>query len=98
MRKLRPWGIRRADYATAFYPQKLALTMPTSGGRSVGIVRQGVINTCLQKLFPLFCYSTITPYSLHGPVKYAVFLTRQHTFTPLVLYREDWLTLRLVAD
>jgi hypothetical protein len=26
-------------YATPLYPQKLALTSPTSGGRSVGIVR-----------------------------------------------------------
>jgi hypothetical protein len=31
-------GIRRADYATPLYPQKLALTTPTSGGRSIGIV------------------------------------------------------------
>jgi hypothetical protein len=31
-------GIRRADHAT-HYPQKLALTLPTSCGRSVGIVR-----------------------------------------------------------
>jgi hypothetical protein len=28
-----------ADYATPLYPQKLALTSPTSGGRLVGIVR-----------------------------------------------------------
>jgi hypothetical protein len=32
-------GIRRTDHATPFYPQELALTSPTSGGRSVGIVR-----------------------------------------------------------
>jgi hypothetical protein len=32
-------GIRRVDYATTLYPQKLALTSPTSGGRSVGIIR-----------------------------------------------------------
>jgi hypothetical protein len=32
-------GIRRADYATPLYRQKLALTSPTSGGQSVGIVR-----------------------------------------------------------
>jgi hypothetical protein len=32
-------GIRRADYSIPFYPQKLALTSPTSGGRSVGRVR-----------------------------------------------------------
>jgi hypothetical protein len=32
-------GIRSADYATPLYAQKLALPSPTSGGRSVGIVR-----------------------------------------------------------
>jgi hypothetical protein len=32
-------GIRRADHATPFYQQKLALTSQTSDGRSVGIVR-----------------------------------------------------------
>jgi hypothetical protein len=30
--------IRCADHATPFYPQKLALTSPTSDDRSVGIV------------------------------------------------------------
>ena len=32
-------GTRCADYVTPLYPQKLALTSPTGGGRSVGIVR-----------------------------------------------------------
>jgi hypothetical protein len=32
-------GIRHGDHATPFYTQKLALTSPTGGGRSVGIVR-----------------------------------------------------------
>ena len=32
-------GIRCADHVTPLYPQKLALTWPTGGGRSVGIVR-----------------------------------------------------------
>ena len=32
-------GIRCADHVTPLYPQKLALTSPTVGGRSVGIVR-----------------------------------------------------------
>jgi hypothetical protein len=32
-------GIRQADHVAPFYPQKLAITSPTSGGRSVGIVR-----------------------------------------------------------
>jgi hypothetical protein len=30
-----PVGIRHADHATPLYPQTLALTSPTSGGRSV---------------------------------------------------------------
>ena len=32
-------GIRYADHVTPLYPQKLALTSPSGGGRSVGIVR-----------------------------------------------------------
>ena len=32
-------GIRCADHVTPLYPQKLALTLPTGSGRSVGIVR-----------------------------------------------------------
>jgi hypothetical protein len=32
-------GIRFADHVTPLYPQKLALTSPTGGGLSVGIVR-----------------------------------------------------------
>ena len=32
-------GSRCADHVTPLYPQKLALTSPTGGGRSVGIVR-----------------------------------------------------------
>ena len=32
-------GIRCADHVTPLYPQKLALTSATGGGRSVGIVR-----------------------------------------------------------
>ena len=32
-------GTRCADHVTPLYPQKLALTSPTRGGRSVGIVR-----------------------------------------------------------
>jgi len=32
-------GTRCADHVTPLYPQKLALTSPTGGSRSVGIVR-----------------------------------------------------------
>ena len=38
-RDLTAVGIRSADYVTPLYPQKLALTSRTGGGRSVGIVR-----------------------------------------------------------
>jgi hypothetical protein len=38
-------GINCADYATPLYPQKLALTSLTSGGRSVGIVRSRTLAT-----------------------------------------------------
>ena len=37
--KLTVVGTRCADHVTPLYPQKLALTSPTGGGRSVGIVR-----------------------------------------------------------
>jgi hypothetical protein len=38
-RRIRPWGIRRADFATSLCPQKLTLTSPTSGSHSVGTFR-----------------------------------------------------------
>ena len=38
-------GIRCADHVTPLYPQKLALTSPTGGGRSVGIVRSRTKDT-----------------------------------------------------
>jgi hypothetical protein len=37
--QLRPQEIRRADYATPLGLQNLAITRPTSGSRTVGIVR-----------------------------------------------------------
>jgi hypothetical protein len=36
--RTRQQGIRRANYETPFQLQKLALTSPATGGRSVGIV------------------------------------------------------------
>ena len=38
-KRLTAVGTRCADHVTPLYPQKLALTSPTGGGRSVGIVR-----------------------------------------------------------
>ena len=43
-------GIRCADHVTPLYPQKLALTSPTGGGRSDGIVRSRT------KATEFFCY------------------------------------------
>ena len=37
--RLKDVGTRCADHVTPLYPQKLALTSPTGGGRSVSIVR-----------------------------------------------------------
>jgi hypothetical protein len=44
-------GIRHTDYATPLYPQKLALTSPTSGGHLVGIVRSRTTATEILFLF-----------------------------------------------
>jgi hypothetical protein len=51
----------RADYATHLYPQKLALTSPTSRGRSVGIVRS---RTQATELFIIITTSLDVRYSL----------------------------------
>jgi len=49
-------GTRCADHVTPLYPQKLALTSPTGGGRSVGIVR---VRTKATELMPIYshCYT-----------------------------------------
>ena len=44
-------GIRCAEHVTPLYPQKLALTSPTGGGRSVGIVRSRTKATELYLFF-----------------------------------------------
>jgi len=44
-------GTSCADHVTPLYPQKLALTSPTGGGRSVGIVR---VRTKATELRPRF--------------------------------------------
>ena len=56
-------GIRCADHVTPLYPQKFALTSPTGGGRSVGIVRlrtkaTELINSCVLTFIVL--YSVVT--------------------------------------
>ena len=47
-------GARCADHGTPLYPQKLALTSPTGGGRSVGIVR--VRTKATEFSFNILCF------------------------------------------
>jgi hypothetical protein len=49
-------GIRHADYVSPLYPQKLALTLATRGGRLVGIVH---LRTQATEFFVLFVYMFI---------------------------------------
>ena len=49
-------GIRCADHVTPLYPQKLALTSPTGGGLSVGIVR---LRTKATELYNFRCWRVI---------------------------------------
>jgi len=48
-------GTRCADHVTPLYPQKLELTSPTGGGRSVGIVR---VRTKATE-FVLYCFAPL---------------------------------------
>ena len=49
-------GDRCADHVTPLYPLKLALTSPTGGGHSVGIVRS---RTKATEFFSKFCVNVI---------------------------------------
>ena len=49
-------GTRCADHVTPLYPQKLALTSPTGGGRSVGIVRSRTKATEFSLEFSMYMY------------------------------------------
>ena len=74
-------GIRCADHVTPLYPQKLALTSPTGGGRSVGIVRSrtkvtefsfslvGQIKNLIRKDFSVRSESSTSPLAVERPIK-----------------------------
>ena len=51
-------GTRCADHVTPLYPQKLAVTSPTGGGRSVGIVR---VRTKATEFSLMRYTNTVTP-------------------------------------
>ena len=50
-------GIRCADHVTPLYPQKLALTSPNGGGRSVGIVRLRTKATEFSLVFSVYVFT-----------------------------------------
>ena len=56
-------GTRCADHVTPLYPQKLALTSPTGGGRSVGIVRSRTSATEFVCLFVCFVVFVVFAHS-----------------------------------
>jgi hypothetical protein len=74
--KIREYGrrdqSRHAIYATPFYPQMLAVTSSTSGGRSVGIVRSRILVT--EFSFVLW-YGTISR-KIVEPIRYLIELDK----------------------
>jgi hypothetical protein len=76
--------MRSIDHATPLYPQKLALTSPTSGGRSVDIVRSRtkvteLVGCLLRKLPKTVVCNTICSVSLatvlyKEPIRSAIYL------------------------
>ena len=65
-------GTRCADHVTPLYPQKLALTSPTGGGRSVGIVRVRTKATEFVYLVHTVapCYNNLKPLKLSRYLPY----------------------------
>jgi hypothetical protein len=60
-------GIRRADHVAPLYPQKLALTLPTSGGHLVGIVRSRAETTGFSSVLVYFFLERV-PFPINLPV------------------------------
>jgi hypothetical protein len=66
-------GIRCADHVTPFYPQNLALTSPTGGCRSVGIVRSRTKATecILRQYFDCHILDGFISYILRRPLLFS---------------------------
>ena len=56
-RRLTAVGTRCADHVTPLYPQKLALTSPTGGGRSVAIGRSRTKATEFRVYIYIYIYN-----------------------------------------
>ena len=54
-------GIRCANHVTPLYPQKLALTSPTGGGRSVGMVRSRTKATEFSLVLVIYNLISLSP-------------------------------------
>jgi len=52
-------GTRCANHVTPLYPQKLALTSPTGGGRSVGMVRSRTKATEFYVIYEILQFSDV---------------------------------------
>ena len=61
-------GTRCADHVTPLYPQKLALSSPTGGGRSVGIVRSRTKATQFVCLFATVRVATLNASTMMSSV------------------------------
>ena len=61
-------GTRCADHVTYLYPQKLALTSPTGGGRSVGIVRSRTKATEFSLVYGLTMLSVTNSTASNGRI------------------------------
>ena len=72
-------GTRCADHVTPLYPQKLAVTSPTGGGRSVGIVR------VLTKATEFYTYVIVHYSSFHDHSKHCRIL-QVHNLRGDVIY------------
>ena len=87
-------GIRCADHVTTLYPQKLALTSSTGGGRSVGIVRSRTKATeffFFWKPSGYFIYRNFRVSLLVYSKYYAVILTRNVFLSPETKSYDYWL-------
>jgi hypothetical protein len=71
------------DHATPLYPQKLAVTSPTSGGRLVGIVRSRTQATKLVRFIPSYIRCENCLFSKHNR------FLQQH-FTPVTGERGEF--------
>jgi hypothetical protein len=78
-RKSRGYDVERREYCRwdpsrrprgTLYPQKLTLTSPTSGGRSVGIVRSRTQTT--EFLINMYNCIFVKLYQLHSAVSYTI--------------------------